>query len=150
MVVIIQRNMCWMRECTTEMWQWDSCYHRLQLEFWEISLLYYHLVLYCNECTFRFTDFSQAPDHSQLFGHSGGGFPQTMTAFGLKDLFSDFGDTLTLYIQWVGKSASISIACLVSDSQNIKIGCMNSCWKYLKGKAPSTLASLFPSAGSCT
>ncbi|XP_051692554.2 vomeronasal 1 receptor oryCunV1R1658 isoform X1 [Oryctolagus cuniculus] len=63
------------------------------------------------------------------------GVPQTMTAFRLKHLFNDFTCKLTLYIQRVGRSVSISIICLLSVFQAIKICPMNSTWKDLKVKA---------------
>ncbi|XP_046321936.1 vomeronasal type-1 receptor 4-like [Marmota monax] len=101
------------------------------------SLLYYYLVLFCHECTLRFTDL--------IFRHLvianslvilGRGIPQTIAAFGLKYFFSDFGCQLILYMQRVGRSVSIFITCLLSIFQNITISPMKSCWKDLKERAP--------------
>uniref|UniRef100_A0A8C9UIZ1 Vomeronasal type-1 receptor n=1 Tax=Spermophilus dauricus TaxID=99837 RepID=A0A8C9UIZ1_SPEDA len=101
------------------------------------SLLYHHLVLFCNDCTLRSTDLIL---RHLIIANSlvilGRGIPQTIAAFGLKYFFSDFGCKLILYIQRVGRSMSIAITCLLSIFQNITISPVNSCWKDLKGKAP--------------
>ncbi|XP_046322290.1 vomeronasal type-1 receptor 4-like [Marmota monax] len=101
------------------------------------SLLYYHLVLSCNECTLRSRDlilrYLTIANSLLILSR---GIPQTMTAFGLKYFFSNFGCKLILYMQRVGKSVSIFIICLLSIFQYITISPMNSCWKDLKGKAP--------------
>ncbi|XP_077889444.1 vomeronasal type-1 receptor 4-like [Ictidomys tridecemlineatus] len=101
------------------------------------SLLYYHLVLFYNDCTLRSTDLIL---RHLVIANSlvilGRGIPQTIAAFGLKYFFSDFGCKLILYMQRVGRSVSILITCLLSIFQNITISPVNSCWKDLKEGAP--------------
>ena len=101
------------------------------------SLLHQHLVLSCSESTLRSTDvILRHLMIANLLVILTRGIPQTMTAFGWKYFFSDFGCKLILYIQRVGKSISIVITCLLSIFQNITISPKNSCWKDLKRKAP--------------
>ncbi|KAM4801424.1 vomeronasal type-1 receptor 4-like [Urocitellus parryii] len=101
------------------------------------SLVYYHLVLFCNDCTLRTTDLII---RHLVIANSlvilGRGFPQTIAALGLKYFFSDFVCQLILYMQQVGRSVSILITCLLSIFQNITISPVNSCWKDLKERAP--------------
>ncbi|KAG3255717.1 vomeronasal type-1 receptor 4-like [Ictidomys tridecemlineatus] len=101
------------------------------------SLFYYHLVLFCNEGTLRITDLIL---RHLVIANSlvilGRGIPQTIAAFGLRYFFSDFVCQLILYMQRVGRSVSIFITCLLSIFQNITISPVNSCWKYLKVRAP--------------
>uniref|UniRef100_A0A8C9UX53 Vomeronasal type-1 receptor n=1 Tax=Spermophilus dauricus TaxID=99837 RepID=A0A8C9UX53_SPEDA len=101
------------------------------------SLLYHHLVLFCNDCTLRSTDLIL---RHLIIANSlvilGRGIPQTIAAFGLKYFFSDFSCKLILYMQRVGRSLSIVITCLLSIFQNITISPMNSCWKDHKERAP--------------
>ncbi|XP_004644746.3 vomeronasal type-1 receptor 4-like [Octodon degus] len=61
---------------------------------------------------------------------------QTMVAFGLKQLFSEFSCSLNLYVLRVGRAMSICTVCLLSVFQTITISPMNSCWKTFKIKAP--------------
>ncbi|XP_077649322.1 vomeronasal type-1 receptor 4-like [Urocitellus parryii] len=101
------------------------------------SQLYYYLVLSCNECTLRSTDLIlKHLSVANCLIILSNGVPSTITAFGLKYFFSDFGCKLILYMQRVGRSVSIFITCLLSVFQNITISPMNSCWKALKGRAP--------------
>ncbi|XP_005342047.2 vomeronasal type-1 receptor 4 [Ictidomys tridecemlineatus] len=101
------------------------------------SQLYYHLVLFCNDCTLRSTDLIL---RHLVIANSlvilGRGIPQIIAAFGLKYFFSDFVCKLILYMQQVGRSVSIFITCLLSVFQNITISPMNSCWKDHKERAP--------------
>uniref|UniRef100_A0A8D2DLX9 Vomeronasal type-1 receptor n=1 Tax=Sciurus vulgaris TaxID=55149 RepID=A0A8D2DLX9_SCIVU len=101
------------------------------------SLLYYYLVLSCNEYTLRSTDLIL---RHLIIANTlvilSKGIPQTIAALGIKYFFNDLGCKLILYIQRVGRSVSIGITCLLSIYQNITISPMNSCWKDLKGKAP--------------
>ncbi|XP_077649445.1 vomeronasal type-1 receptor 2-like [Urocitellus parryii] len=101
------------------------------------SLLYYHLVLFCNEYTLRSRDLILR--HLTIANSLvilSRGIPQTMTAFGMKYFLSDFGCKLILYTYRVGRSMSIFITCLLSIFQNITISPMNSCWKDLNGRGP--------------
>ncbi|KAM4801477.1 vomeronasal type-1 receptor 4-like [Urocitellus parryii] len=101
------------------------------------SLLYYHLVLFFNDCTLRSTDLIL---RHLVIANSlvilGRGIPQTIAAFGLRYFFSDFVCQFILYMHQVGRSVSIVITCLLSIFQNITISPVNSCWKDHKGKAP--------------
>ncbi|KAM4801484.1 vomeronasal type-1 receptor 4-like [Urocitellus parryii] len=101
------------------------------------SLLYYHLILFCNEYTLKSRDLIL---RHLIIANSlvllSRGIPQTMKAFGLKYFLSDFACKLILYTYRVGRSMSIFITCLLSVFQNITISPMNSCWKDLKGRAP--------------
>ncbi|XP_027777437.2 vomeronasal type-1 receptor 4-like [Marmota flaviventris] len=101
------------------------------------SQLYYYLVLSYNKCTLRSTDLilKHLSVANWLIILSNG-VPSTITAFGLKYFFSDFGCKIILYMQQVGRSVSIFITCLLSIFQNITISSMNSCWKDLKERAP--------------
>ncbi|KAM4801425.1 vomeronasal type-1 receptor 4-like [Urocitellus parryii] len=99
------------------------------------SQLYYYLVLSCNECTLRSTDLIlKHLSVANCLIILSNGVPSTITAFGLKYFFSDFGCKLILYMQRVGRSLSIVITCLLSIFQNITISPVNSCWKDLKEK----------------
>ncbi|KAM5133119.1 vomeronasal type-1 receptor 4-like [Callospermophilus lateralis] len=100
------------------------------------SLLYYYLVLFCNECKLRSTDLIL---RHLVMANSlvilSKGIPQTMTTLGLKHYFNDYVCKFLFYMQRVGRSVSIFITCLLSIFQNITISPMNSCWKDLRGKA---------------
>ncbi|XP_027777412.1 vomeronasal type-1 receptor 4-like [Marmota flaviventris] len=101
------------------------------------SLLYYYLVLFCNECTLRSTDLIL---RHLIIANTliilSKGIPQTMTTLGLKHYFNDYVCKFLLYMERVGRSVSIFITCLLSVFQNITISPMNSCWKDFKGKTP--------------
>ncbi|NP_001160758.1 vomeronasal 1 receptor oryCunV1R1599 [Oryctolagus cuniculus] len=101
------------------------------------SLLYHYLFLYYTDHKLKLIDLILM---HLIIANSlvivSKGIPQTMTVFGLKHLFNDFGCKLLLYVQRVGRSVSINTTCLLSVFQVIMITPMNSSWKYLKVKAP--------------
>ncbi|XP_006996435.1 vomeronasal type-1 receptor 4-like [Peromyscus maniculatus bairdii] len=62
------------------------------------------------------------------------GVPNTMAAFGLKQIVNYFGCKLILYIQMVGRSVSIGTTCLLSIFQAITISQKEFCCKDQKVK----------------
>ncbi|XP_021101377.1 vomeronasal type-1 receptor 4-like [Heterocephalus glaber] len=106
------------------------------------SLLYYYLVLYYQGCILRPTDLILKHLFiANTFVILSQGVPHTMSAFGLKHSFSDFGCKVILYIQRVGRGVSVGTTCLLSVFQTIMISPMNSCWKDLKVKVPRYIES---------
>uniref|UniRef100_UPI001E1B4582 vomeronasal type-1 receptor 4-like n=1 Tax=Jaculus jaculus TaxID=51337 RepID=UPI001E1B4582 len=100
-------------------------------------LLSYYLVLYNKENMVKPTDLIlthlNIANSLMILFH---GVPHTIATFGLKQLFSDLGCSLSLYIYRVGRGMSLSSTCLLSVFQAITMSPRNSCWKDLKVKAP--------------
>ncbi|XP_028637557.1 vomeronasal type-1 receptor 4-like [Grammomys surdaster] len=63
------------------------------------------------------------------------GVPYTMTAFGLKEFFNDFGCRLILYILRVSRSVSFGATLLLNVFQSITISHRESCCKDQNSKA---------------
>ncbi|XP_040313883.1 vomeronasal type-1 receptor 4-like [Herpailurus yagouaroundi] len=101
------------------------------------SLLFHYLFHYHSEGRLRPTDLilKQLIIANSLSMISKG-VPHTLNAFGLEYFFHNLGCRLILYVQRVGRGASISSICLLSVFQTIMISPMNSWWKDLKVKAP--------------
>ncbi|XP_042639125.1 vomeronasal type-1 receptor 4-like [Orycteropus afer afer] len=64
------------------------------------------------------------------------GIPQTLTAFGWKNVHSDFRCKLLFFVHRVSRGVSMSSTCLLSIFQAITISPSNSRWAELKLKAP--------------
>ncbi|KAM6154449.1 vomeronasal type-1 receptor 4-like [Erethizon dorsatum] len=106
------------------------------------SLLYYYVVLSYQQCTLRSTDLILKQIFiANFFIILSQGVPHTMTAFGLKHSFNDFGCKVLLYIHRLGRGVSTAMTCLLTVFQTIMISPMNSCWKDLKVKAPRYIES---------
>lgn len=96
----------------------------------DFSLLCQYLFFYHTECRIRAMDLIHK--HLTIANFLvilSKGVPQTIAAFRLKRVFSDFARKLLLYVRRVGRGMSISTVCLLSVFQAITISPTNSCWK---------------------
>ncbi|XP_049758398.1 vomeronasal type-1 receptor 4-like [Elephas maximus indicus] len=101
------------------------------------SLLYHYIFLYFKGCKSRSTDLilrhlTIANSLVILFK----GIPETMAAFGWKDVFNNFACKLVFYVHRVSRGVSFGSICLLSIFQAITMSPINSRWAKLKVKAP--------------
>ncbi|XP_051063048.1 vomeronasal type-1 receptor 4-like [Phodopus roborovskii] len=100
------------------------------------SLMFYYLVLCSRECILKPTDLilMNLMATNALIILSAG-VPQTMAAFGWKEILNGLGCRLLLYIQGFGRSVSIGITCLLSIFQAMTISNKISSCKEQKVKS---------------
>ncbi|XP_005085720.2 vomeronasal type-1 receptor 4-like [Mesocricetus auratus] len=106
------------------------------------SLMFYYLVLYCRKCILKPTDLilMNLMAANALIILSAG-VPQTMAAFGWKEILNGFGCRILAYIQGFGRSVSIGITCLLSVFQAITISHKVSFCKGEKAKPAKHICS---------
>ncbi|XP_052569792.1 vomeronasal type-1 receptor 4-like [Peromyscus californicus insignis] len=105
-------------------------------------LLHYYLLLHFRGYRLRSTDYIQ--QHlltANILSLLCDGVPQTMAAFGWKDVFWDIGCKLLSYLHRVGRTVSISSTCFLSVFQVITISPMGSTWSKCKLQAPRYIGS---------
>ncbi|XP_038196846.1 vomeronasal type-1 receptor 4-like [Arvicola amphibius] len=99
------------------------------------SLIFYYIVLYYRKCSLKPTDLILINLlTANVLIILSLGLPHTITSFLLKQLLNNFGCSLILYIQRLGRSVSIGTSCLLSIFQAMVISPRESCWKDHKVK----------------
>ncbi|XP_031209704.1 vomeronasal type-1 receptor 4-like [Mastomys coucha] len=105
-------------------------------------LVYHFLMLYFVGSRLKFTDWIlQHLIAANFLTLLCKGVPHTVSAFGMKDFFSDSEYKLIFYLHRIGRGVSISSTCFLSVFQAITISPKASRWTQLKVKSPSYIAS---------
>uniref|UniRef100_A0A8C5GRU6 Vomeronasal type-1 receptor n=1 Tax=Gouania willdenowi TaxID=441366 RepID=A0A8C5GRU6_GOUWI len=69
--------------------------------------------------------------------------PQTMTVFGLRDLFNDPGCKVVIYAYRIGRALSVCVTCMLSVFQAVTIAPAGPCLSRLKLAIPSLVLPSF-------
>ncbi|XP_027781000.2 vomeronasal type-1 receptor 4-like [Marmota flaviventris] len=102
-----------------------------------VSLLYQYLFLYCTTSRYKSLDvILMHLNVANTLVLLSKGIPETMAAWGLRELHSDIGCKLLFYLHKLGRDVSIGTTCLLSVFQAITISPRDSRWAELKVRVP--------------
>ncbi|KAG3255692.1 vomeronasal type-1 receptor 3-like, partial [Ictidomys tridecemlineatus] len=102
-----------------------------------VSLLYHYLFLYCTTSRYKSRDvILMHLNVANTLVLVSKGIPETLAAWGLRELHSDIGCKLLFYLHKLGRDVSIGTTCLLSVFQAVTISPRDSRWAELKVRVP--------------
>ncbi|XP_077649429.1 vomeronasal type-1 receptor 4-like [Urocitellus parryii] len=102
-----------------------------------VSLLYHYLFLYCTTSRYKSRDvILMHLNVANTLVLLSKGIPETLAAWGLRELHSDIGCKLLFYPHKLGRDVSICTTCLLSVFQAVTISPRDSRWAELKVRVP--------------